>query len=118
MENLSPETRHDGRYYAAQIDAGNSGSTTSIDWARSNAQRLALVGDITTFNFTGGVAGLRHLLEVVVDGTGGYTVAWPADVIWPKGYTPPVFLADEVIEIAFVFGHGGKYRANLAVYEE
>ena len=39
---------HSSQYYSREVDAGNSASTTTIDWNKGNCQKLAMVASITT----------------------------------------------------------------------
>jgi hypothetical protein len=71
------------------FDAGNSGTSLTIDWNDGNEQRITLTGDVTlTLNNPGD--GGRYVLIFNQDGTGGRTVTWPAAVKWPAGSTPTI----------------------------
>ncbi len=57
-------------------DAGNSGTTKTIDWDNGDQQKVTLTGNVT-FAFTNTVAGRAYVLYLVQDGTGGRTCTFP-----------------------------------------
>lgn len=71
------------------VEVDPSGSTETIDCSDARLYRLVLDDDCTV-TLTGAVDDEAHRLTVLVvqDGTGGWTVTWPAEVYWPGGVTP------------------------------
>lgn len=82
------------RYNAAIVDLGDISGAVSINLAAAKVIRARLVGN-ATLTFTG-LPPAGHVaergLELRQDGTGGYTVTWPASGRWPGG-TPHVLSA-------------------------
>lgn len=58
------------------FDAGNSGTTKTIDWDNGDQQKVTLTGNVT-FAFSNIVAGRTYLLYLVQDGTGGRSCTFP-----------------------------------------
>lgn len=71
------------------FDAGNSGSSKTIDWNDGNEQRVTLTDNVT-FTLSNPGDGGRYVLILNQDGTGGRTVTWPAAVKWPSGSSPTI----------------------------
>lgn len=69
------------------FDAGNSGTSKTIDWNNSNEQLLTLTGNVT-LAFSNG-DDIRGVL-VLDTGAGSFTVTWPASVLWPGGAAPTI----------------------------
>jgi hypothetical protein len=57
-------------------------STLPVNWGGKDVARVTLTGD-TTFTFSDAADGQKLLLELLQDGTGGHTVAWPGSVRIP-----------------------------------
>jgi hypothetical protein len=57
-------------------DAGNSGTTKTIDWDNGDQQKVTLTGNVI-FGFTNTIAGRAYVLYLVQDGTGGRTCTFP-----------------------------------------
>jgi hypothetical protein len=60
----------------AIYDAGNSGTSKTINWDNGDQQKVTLTGNVT-FAFTNTVAGRAYVLYLVQDGTGGRTCTFP-----------------------------------------
>jgi hypothetical protein len=68
---------------------GNLGSTETIDTANGNYHWGTLNANCTfTFTTTVDTAERWFTLELIEDGTGGWTVTWPGSVVWLGGSTP------------------------------
>jgi hypothetical protein len=98
-----------GQYYSPAVDDGNSGTAKTIDWNLGNEHELTLTGNVT-LTFTHPVNGGRYVL-VLKTGAGGFTVTWPAAVLWPGGSAPTITVtASKVDLITFMYLAGsGKY---------
>lgn len=70
------------------FDAGNSGTSKTIDWNDSNDQLLTLTGNVTLTLSNPGDGG-RYVLALA-SGAGSFTVTWPAAVHWPAATTPTI----------------------------
>lgn len=71
------------------VDVPATGSTETIDCSDARLYHLFLDDDCTV-TLTGSVVDEAHRLSILLqqDGTGGFTVTWPAEVLWPGGVTP------------------------------
>jgi hypothetical protein len=68
---------------------GNLGSTETIDTANGNYHWGTLNANCTfTFTTIADTAERWFTLELIEDGTGGWTVTWPGSVAWLGGTTP------------------------------
>jgi hypothetical protein len=72
----------------SEYNNGNSSTTVTINWSRSQAQRVKWTANCTV-TFTNPVAGQAYVLKVVNDGT-ARTITWPSNVEWSAA-TPPTF---------------------------
>lgn len=72
---------------ATRVDSGNSGTSKTLDWTQSNFILSTLTGNVT-YTFTAPSPALGVLVLEVVQGSGPYTVTWPAAVHWPGGTAP------------------------------
>lgn len=97
------------------FDAGNSGTALTLDWDDGNEQTFTLTGNVV-LDLDNPREGGRYV--VVIDtGSGGFTVTWPASVLWPGG-TPPTITTDAskfdlVTLIALAAGSPTVYLASI-----
>lgn len=77
----------DSVVYSGFFDNGNSGTGATIDFGTGNMQEVDWTGNVT-FAFTDPSGPCSVNLKLLNDGTGGYTVAWPASVMWHAGTEP------------------------------
>ena len=91
-----------GQYVSQLNDLGNSTDPMDVDWADGNVQAITLVADIATLTFSNEIEGGLYLLVLTQDGTGGWTVAWPANVVWPAATEPTLSGANKTDVIALV----------------
>lgn len=95
-------------------DAGNSGTTLTIDWDNGNEQLITLTGNVT-LTLNDPRDGGRYVLVLKQDGTGGRTVTWPASVLWPAGSTPTITATAgkyDLVTLLWLAG-AGKYLASI-----
>jgi hypothetical protein len=69
-----------------------SGAAQTVDWAAGDEYHLTLTADCTVA-FVNPVSGGRYILVVQQDATGGWTVTWPATVVWAGGSPPTLSTA-------------------------
>ena len=104
------------QYYSTLYDAGNGGSSKTIDWDNGNVQKVTLdSGTTTTFTFTNGKAGARYLLQLKQDATGSRTCAFPASVKWAGGITPTLTTTASYTDIVTFFCDGTNYAGNFTL---
>lgn len=60
-------------------DAGNSGAAKTIDWDNGDQQKVTLTANCT-LTFSNVIAGRSYQLFIVQNGTGGYSITFPATV--------------------------------------
>ena len=70
----------------AIYDAGNSGTSKTIDWNNGDQQKVTLTGNVT-FTFTNVVAGRNYVLYLVQDATGSRFPTFPSTVRTSSGLT-------------------------------
>ena len=71
------------------FDAGNSGTSATLNLANGNVQKLTLTGNCTiTLTSPASGAFRSLLLYVFQDGTGSRTITWPASVKWGTAGAP------------------------------
>lgn len=68
-------------------DVGDVTGTVTIDWSIAPTQRIRLIGN-TSLLFTGARPGIRYVLDITQDGTGGRTLAQPSNVTWTNDTAP------------------------------
>ncbi|HWA29097.1 MAG TPA: hypothetical protein VG734_25835 [Lacunisphaera sp.] len=99
--------------YTSEIDDGNSGTADTIDWSAGGAHKSTLTGNCTyTFTSPGGVT---SLVLKVVQGSGPYTVTWPATVKWAAGVAPTLSIANGAVDIFSFYFDGTNYYGAQSV---
>lgn len=96
------------------FNAGNSGTSKTIDWNDGNEQLLTLTGNVTLTLSNPGDGG-RYVLLLDQDGTGGRTVTWPAAVLWPGNVAPTITATASHGDLVTLIYRStlGKYQASL-----
>jgi hypothetical protein len=87
------------------FDAGNSGSSKTLDWTNADSQLLTMTA-ACTLTLSNPVAGRLYRLKILQDSTGGWGITWPASVKWPSGTAPSI--GSEVTSSFDVYAHGEK----------
>ena len=90
---------------------GASGSAKTIDWIKSDVQKVAMTDDCT-FTFSNPIVGICRLW--INNGEFVYTTTWPGNVIWQDN-TAPSFMANRPVLIEFYYDGVG-YLGNWAEY--
>jgi hypothetical protein len=116
-----------GQSNATAFDNGNSALARTIDWSKSNLQKLTLTGSCT-LSFTNAVSGAFYLIQAIQDATGGRQIKWPSSIQWDSdGSTPSgslgasstdlySFYSDVGIFYGSSFAALGPTTASLALY--
>ena len=99
------------RYY---YDAGNSASSKTIDWNNGEIQKMSMVASISTLTLSNPLSkGITYILELVQDGTGGWTITWPGSVTWVSGSAPTLGGANKT-DIIYLYWNGTGYIGSVA----
>lgn len=80
--------RFDKQYYSPLVEEGNSGTAKTLDFDDGNEHRLVLTGSVT-LTLSNPRSGGRYVL-LLYTGAGGFTVTWPANVVWSGGAAPVI----------------------------
>lgn len=59
-----------------EYDAGNSGTSKTLDWENGGNQKLTLTGNVT-LSYSNVQPGDKLTIHIVQDATGGRTITWP-----------------------------------------
>lgn len=103
-----------GQIGAVRNNAGNSGTSKTIDWNDSNVQTLTLNGNVT-LTLSNPIDGMAYNLILIQDATGSRTVTWPGTVEWPSGTAPTLSTAASSIDVVTLIWDGTRYLANSAL---
>lgn len=102
--------------YMNRTSQSTSTTTHTIDWTASNYYQLTMGHNIATLTLTAPEYPCVVQLDIIQDGTGGRTMAWPASLKWPSSYST----ADKTISTAInardllvLRWNGTDYVANL-----
>lgn len=109
-----------GRWHSGEwkkfTDQGDISGTLTLVPGGGNYIRVRMTGNITTVNFTAGSNIYSNViwLTLIQDGTGGWTVTWPASVKWPGGVAPTLTAAANGVDRIFLesFDAGTTWYAN------
>lgn len=110
---FSGQQKISGLYFSPLVDNGTSGAAKTIDWASGNDQYLELSNNCT-LTFSNPQDGSRHVLLV----KGGFTITWPASVVWPGGTAPTISATYDLFTFMYKSSLGkyvGAYSLNYAL---
>jgi hypothetical protein len=111
MKHVGSNTRIDGQYgQDAEFDAGNSGTSKTIDFNNGNVQKVSMTGNCT-FTFSNGIACTRYMLKLV-QGSGGNTYTWPGTVKWPGGVSAPTGSGASKTDLVMFYFDGTSYLGS------
>ena len=96
-----------------EFDAGNSGSTLTIDLDAAASQKITMTASCT-FTITNPEIGGTYVLKIVQDGTGGWAITWPATVKWPSNTIPTFDTTAAHASIVTLYWDGTDYFASAA----
>lgn len=96
-----------GIYFQEEFDNGSISGANTINWDEGNQQKVTLSANATlTFE---GVDGAANYVLRVVQGSGGQTITWPAEVLWPSGVTPTLSTGAGDIDVILFYYDGTNY---------
>lgn len=99
------------------ISNASASGAVALNFNTSLVKILTVVGDITSFSFSGfpgsGTA-LFAVLELTDDG-GGHTITWPAAVQWPGGTPPTPTAGGKDVYVLYTHDGGSTIVATRAV---
>jgi hypothetical protein len=101
--NISPSGRTVFRTSSSPFVTLTAAATTSVDFTIGYNFRISLTTDVT-FVFANPADGERYLFHVKQDATGGRTLSWPSNVLWPSGNAPIITssgLARDVVTLFY-----------------
>lgn len=101
-------------HYTTYTNNGNSGAAKTIDWSASPVQRITLDASCTlTFTAPNGISDV--LLHITQNGTGGYSVTWPASVKWSGGTAPTITTTAGAVSVVRLFYDGATYWGDYTL---
>ncbi|NTW32250.1 MAG: LamG domain-containing protein [Bacteroidetes bacterium] len=80
----------------------------SVNWNNSNVQEITLTSN-RTFTFANGKSGGIYHLIIKQNGTGGWTVTWPANVGWTDGTPPDLTITSNAVDVIKFIYDGTNY---------
>lgn len=109
---LTTPTINDG--YIEETATANTGATYTIDLTNGSLQVLTLTASCT-YTFPTPVAGKSFMLVQKQNGTGGWSVTWPASVKWPGGTAPTITsTASKTDKFVFTAIDGSSWLGSVA----
>ena len=104
------------QYGSAEYDAGNSGTTKTIDFANGQNQKLTLTGNVAV-TLSNPIAGNTCKLKIL-SGAGSFTCTFSTSVKWPGGVAYVASTAASKTDIVTLYYDGsqwwGTYANNFA----
>lgn len=97
----------------AEYDAGNSGSTLTLDFNNGEAQKVTMTASCT-FTFSNPQNGASYVLKLVQGGSGSYTATWPGTVKW-AGSAPTLSTSVGKIDLITFYYDGTSYYGNSSI---
>jgi len=95
-----------------EYDAGNSGTSKTIDWSNGANQKVTLTGNCT-FTLSNPSNGATYYLRLIQDGTGGRTATWPGTVKWPQGINPTLTTTAAQTDFVTFYYDGTNYTSII-----
>jgi len=103
-----------GATFKQEINNGNSGSNTTINWFQGNRHSLTLTAN-SIVNFTHPSSGVGNfLLKLIQDGTGSRTANFPS-VLWPGGTPATLSTAPGAVDLLSVYFDGTNYYGQMGL---
>jgi hypothetical protein len=102
--------------YMNRTSQSTSTTTHTIDWTASNYYQLTMGHNIATLTLTAPEYPCVLQLDIIQDGSGGRTMAWPASLKWPASYSTAdktISTAINARDLLILRWNGTDYVANL-----
>lgn len=98
--------------YTEKVTSASTSGSYTIDMTTANVFNITLTGN-TSFSMSGvpanGISGSINMI-ITQDTTGGHTVSWPSNVLWPSGTAPNLTTTANAIDVVTLFTvNGGTY---------
>lgn len=97
---------------AAEYNAGNSGSTPTIDWSNGAVQKITLTAN-PVLNFSNPVAGSTYLIKVAT-GAGSFNITWPSSFQWGNSGVPIITATGLRYDLISAYYDGTVYLATYS----
>jgi hypothetical protein len=94
---------HAAKLVTILTDASAAGTVT-FDFSDASHLRATLTENISSMTISGGYDGQRLILEATQDGTGGWTMSWPANVRFGTTLPSGSFTPDATANLKTYFG--------------
>lgn len=102
-----------GNYHMepSENNAGNSGTSLTVDLSTGAAQKITLTGNVT-LTLTNPVTGGSYVFKIAT-GAGSFTVTWPASVKWSGGTAPTITTAASKVDLINLYWDGTNYFGSF-----
>lgn len=100
-------------FYAAEYNAGNSGTTKTINFANGINQKMTMTGNCA-ITLSGAQGGMTAKIKLIQDGSGGKTATWTTTVLWAGGAAPTLSTAASAIDIVSLYYDGTTWFGQFA----
>jgi hypothetical protein len=100
---------------AVYTDTFASGSTGTIDWNNGNTQMITLEDNVPALVLNNAIEGGNYQLILIQGGAGGWTITWPAGVLWSAAAFPTLSIPPASRDIISLTYAGGDYYATYAL---
>lgn len=101
-------------YFNEELANTVSGGATAIDWTQQNKQSLTL-SENSTVTFSDPAGPASFILRVIQDATGGRTITWPEDILWPGSEEPTLSSDPDAIDIISIYFDGTQYYGSYSL---
>ena len=95
-----------------EFNAGNSGTSLTLNWNNGPAQLVSLTGSVT-LTLSNPAAGQAYIIRFIQDST-PRTVTWPASVKWSSGISPTISTGSGAIDVIKFYFDGTNYYGTYA----
>ena len=99
--------------FKSEVDNGNSGTGTTINWLEGNKQAITL-NDNVTLTFAAPTGPTNLTLKITQDVGGTNTVTWPGSVQWAGGSAPTITATGDAVDIVSLYYDGTNYYGAIA----
>ena len=103
-----------GTFDTGYYNAGNSGTSLTIDLLNGMAQKVTLTGN-ATLTINNPISGTTYTLVLIQDGTGTRTVTWPGTLVWQGGAAPTLTVTAGKADIITLVWNGTGYYGRSSL---